>query len=67
MANRGIWSEPLTGRAIGSITVEALSAPAKRARKEKTIRFIFLLAALVSIAISILIVLSLVREASVFA
>ncbi len=67
MADIGITSEPLGGRAIGSITVDALTAPAKRARKEKAIRFAFLLAALVSIAISILIVLSLVREASVFA
>ena len=54
MADIGITSEPLGGRAldsIGSITVEALTAPAKRARKEKAIRFAFLLAALVSIAI----------------
>ena len=70
MADIGITPEPLGGRAIdaiGSITVEALSSPAKRARKEKAIRTAFLLAALVSIAISVLIVLSLVREASVFA
>ena len=49
------------------ISIDALASPPRRARKEAGIRLIFLLAALVSIVISLLIVLSLVREASVFA
>lgn len=48
-------------------TIESLAGPQSRARKEKAIRSVFFVAALVSIAISALIVLSLVREASVFA
>ncbi len=47
-------------------TIESLAGPRSRARKEKFIRSIFFSAALVSIAISALIVISLVREASVF-
>ena len=67
MADIGVTAQPL-GRSAGArLTVESLASPANRARKEAGIRFFFLLAALVSIAISILIVLSLVREASVFA
>ena len=50
----------------GRLTIESLGAPQRRARKEAVIRFFFFLAALVSIAISVLIVLSLVREAGVF-
>ena len=50
----------------GRLTIESLGAPQRRARKEAIIRFFFFLAALVSIAISVLIVLSLVREAGVF-
>lgn len=47
-------------------TIESLAGPKSRARKERLIRSVFFVAALVSIAISGLIVLSLVREASVF-
>ncbi len=65
MADIGIESQPILP--LRGISIEALASPARRARKEAAIRFIFLLAALVSIAISLLIVLSLVREASVFA
>ena len=66
MADIGVTTRP-QGRPAGErLTVESLASPANRARKEAAIRAFFLIAALVSIAISILIVLSLVREASVF-
>lgn len=66
MADIGVTTRP-QGRPAGErLTVESLASPANRARKEAAIRAFFLMAALVSIAISILIVLSLVREASVF-
>ena len=66
MADIGVTARP-QGRPAGErLTVESLASPANRARKEAAIRAFFLIAALVSIAISILIVLSLVREASVF-
>ena len=66
MADIGVTARP-QGRPAGErLTVESLASPANRARKEAAIRAFFLMAALVSIAISILIVLSLVREASVF-
>lgn len=52
--------------AVGSLSVEALAGPQKRARKEALIRSVFLLASLVSILISVLIVVSLVRESWTF-
>lgn len=51
---------------VGSLSVDALAGPKKRARKEALIRSVFLLASLVSILISVLIVLSLVRESWTF-
>lgn len=48
------------------LTVDALAGPARRHRREAVIRAIFMAAALVSIAISVLIVFSLVREAWTF-
>lgn len=67
MADIGITAQRLDRSAGERLTVESLASPTNRARKEAAIRSFFLMAALVSIAISILIVLSLVREASVFA
>ena len=67
MADIGITTQRLDRSAGERLTVESLASPTNRARKEAAIRSFFLMAALVSIAISILIVLSLVREASVFA
>lgn len=52
---------------VDTLRVDTLAGPKSRARKEAAIRFVFLLAALVSIVISLLIVASLVREAGVFA
>ena len=66
MADIGVTTRPQGQPAGERLTVESLASPANRARKEAAIRAFFLMAALVSIAISILIVLSLVREASVF-
>ena len=65
MADIGI--DPQSVLPSGGISIDALASPPRRARKEAAIRLIFLFAALVSIAISLLIVLSLIREASVFA
>jgi phosphate transport system permease protein len=48
------------------LTVDVLAGPARRLRKERVIRSFFLLAALVSIGISVLIILSLVTEAWTF-
>ena len=49
------------------ITVDVLAGPRSRLRKESVIQGVFLVAGLVSAIISVLIVLSLVREAWVFA
>ena len=49
-----------------ALTIASLESPRRRARKEALIRSVFLLAALASIGISLLIILALVREASVF-
>lgn len=49
------------------ITVDVLAGPRSRLRKETLIKGVFLVAGLVSALISVLIVLSLVREAWVFA
>jgi len=59
-------SDPGLRREASSITVEALAGPASRKRKERLIRSIFFVAALVSIAISVLIIFSLIREAWTF-
>ena len=48
------------------LTLSSLESPRRRARKEALIRSVFLVAALASIAISLLIIVALVREASVF-
>lgn len=53
-------------RASESLSVDALAGPKSRVRKEAVIRSIFLIAALASILISTLIVLSLVRETWTF-
>lgn len=50
----------------GNLSVQALAGPKRRQRREAVIRGLFLLAALVSVVISILIVFSLIREASTF-
>ena len=55
-----------SSRASESLSVDALAGPKSRARKEAVIRSIFLIAALASILISTLIVLSLVRETWTF-
>ena len=65
MADIGI--DPQSILPTGGISIDALESPPRRARKEAGIRLVFLLAALVSIVISLLIVASLVREAGVFA
>lgn len=65
MADIGI--DPQSILPTGGISIDALASPPRRARKEAGIRLVFLLAALVSIVISLLIVASLVREAGVFA
>lgn len=68
MADIGITPQDASGAApLRGLTIDSLASPASRARKEAIIRFMFLLAALVSILISGLIVLSLVREAGTFA
>ena len=64
MADISISNPTLRG---DTLRVDTLAGPKSRARKEAAIRFVFLLAALVSIVISLLIVASLVREAGVFA
>ncbi|NNC80947.1 MAG: ABC transporter permease subunit [Acidimicrobiales bacterium] len=50
----------------GLLTTDALAGPRSRARKEGAVKWILFSAALVSIAISVLIVLSLINEARVF-
>jgi len=58
--------DPGLRREASSISVEALAGPASRKRRERVIRSIFFVAALVSIAISVLIIFSLIREAWTF-
>ena len=58
--------DPGLRREASSISVEALAGPASRKRRERLIRSIFFVAALVSIAISVLIIFSLIREAWTF-
>jgi ABC-type phosphate transport system permease subunit len=53
-------------RTLPSLSVEALAGPQSRQRKESIIRGLFFAAALVSVLISVLIVVSLVREAWTF-
>lgn len=53
-------------KSIGSLTIESLESPRRRARKEQLIRGFFFSAALTSIAISALIFYSLISEAWVF-
>ena len=55
-----------TTRTPPSLSVEALAGPQSRQRKESIIRGLFFAAALVSVLISVLIVVSLVREAWTF-
>ncbi len=67
MVDIRISPEPTGATSPGhALSIEALAGPRRRARKEAAIRAIFCSAAFVSIAISALIVFSLLREAWTF-
>ena len=66
MTDFSVTNTVTSTRARAPLSVEALAGPQRRQRKEAIIRGLFFAAAMVSVLISVLIIVSLIREAWTF-